>query len=96
MTSLESRFVSYKIMQVIKITNEGTLIIDVRQGRGIGFCDNSAHTEDGYPAFFNFGLFVLFIKTKQTFQNKNGLSIPLNLNASKEKRGKAIVFGIGV
>ena len=28
-------------------------------------------------AFFNFSLFVLFIKTKQTFQNQAGLSIPV-------------------
>ena len=37
-------------------------------------------------AFFNFSFF-LFIKTKQTFQNKTGLSIPVKLNASKRKEG---------
>ena len=40
-------------------------------------------------AFFNFTLFVLFIKTKQYFQNKTGLSIPVNLNASKRKDGRS-------
>ena len=38
--------------------------------------------------FFNFSLFVLFIKTKQTFWNKVGLSIPVNLNTSKSKEGR--------
>ena len=40
-------------------------------------------------AFFNFSLFVLFIKTKQDFQNKTGLSIPVNLNAFKRKEGRS-------
>ena len=40
-------------------------------------------------AFFNFNLFVLFIKTKQTFQNETGLSIPVYLTKRiQKKRGK--------
>ena len=41
---------------------------------------------DDIDAFFNFSF---FIKTKQNFQNKTGLSIPVNLNASKRKEGKS-------
>ena len=40
-------------------------------------------------AFFNFSLFVLLMKTKQTFLNKTALSIPVNLNTSKRKEGKS-------
>ena len=42
-----------------------------------------------FDAFFNFSLFVKFIRTKQNFQNRTGLSIPVNLNASKRKEGKS-------
>ena len=37
-------------------------------------------------AFFKFSCLVLFIKIRQTFQTKkNGLSVPVNLKASKRK-----------
>ena len=42
--------------------------------------------------FFNLSLFVLFIKTKHTFQNRTGLSIPVNLNASKRKEERSHCF----